>query len=155
MSTQQPETAAMDPSTKLSIHRTELALESSLMSADRTQMSVLTTSLSLIGFGFTIHKVFQEIGKAAGQTHAFGPPGRNFGLLLVTLGIGLLTAGLINRYLYTRGLIRRWQGLYGERLLLRAPPTHKISPNMVVSVLLLLGGLLVVLGIVLRSGPFG
>jgi hypothetical protein len=36
----------------------------------------------------------------------------------------------------------------------RLPAAHKTSPNMVVSVLLLLGGILVVLGIAARIGPF-
>jgi len=34
------------------------------MSADRTLMSVMRTSLSLIGFGFTIFQVFQKLYEA-------------------------------------------------------------------------------------------
>lgn len=35
------------------------------MSADRTLMSVIRTSLSLIGFGFTIYQVFQKAYQAS------------------------------------------------------------------------------------------
>lgn len=142
----------LDASTRLSVHRTDLTIETTIMSADRTQMAVLTSSLSLIGFGFTIYKFFQEVGK---DTHAaFGPPARNFGLLLVVLGIFLLLAGLLNRIRLVRAIEARRQTLYDEGLSL-LPPTQMVSPNMAVSVLLLIGGLLVVLGIVARTGPFG
>jgi len=143
----------LDANTRLAVHRTDLALENTLLGVDRTQMSVLRTSLSLIGFGFTIYKFFHEAGQDTARAGAFGPPARNFGLFLVVLGIVLLTAGLINRYLSVRALNRRRQSLFDEGLLWM-PPSHKTSPNMVVSTLLLIGGLAVVLGIVARIGPF-
>jgi putative membrane protein len=143
----------LDASTKLSIQRTELALESSLMTIDKMEMSVLTTSLSLIGFGFTIYKFFQEIGPKVTQPGGMGPPSRNFGLFLVILGILLLLAGLFNRYRDVRALKRRWSSLVAEGLVL-SPPVRTISPNMVVSILLALGGGLVVLGMAAHVGPF-
>lgn len=143
----------LDASTNLAIHRTDLAMENTLLGADRTQMSMLRTSLSLIGFGFTIYKFFQEIGKDGTRADAFGPPARNFGLFLVILGIVLLVAGMISRNRLVRAVNRRRQLLHDEGLS-RLPPVYARSPNMVVSVLLLLGGILVVLGIAARIGPF-
>lgn len=149
-----PPSAELDASTNLAIHRTELSLENTLMGADRTQMSVLRTSLSLIGFGFTIYKFFQEVGQDSARSYVFGPPARNFGLFLVILGIALLVTGLISRFRHVRAVNRRRRLLFDEGLL-RLPPTHETSPNMVISILLLLGGIMVVLGIAARIGPFG
>jgi inner membrane protein YidH len=142
------------PSVELSSHNTALALEQTSMSIDRTQMSVLRTSLSLIGFGFTIYKFFQEVGKSAGRENAFAPPARHLGLTLVILGVGLLVAGLANHYFMLRAVHRRRRLLYDEGLL-RSPPTYRTSPNMVASVLLLIAGSLVLLGLLARIGPFG
>jgi putative membrane protein len=144
----------LDAGTRLSVHRTELALEGALLSIDKAEMSVLTTSLSLIGFGFTIFKFFQEVGAKAGRPDVEGAAARNFGLYLLILGMFLLVAGLYNRFRNVRLLKRRWQILYDEGLIV-SPPMRTISPNMVVSILLVLGGALVILGIAAHVGPFG
>lgn len=155
MNTQTTEGVKLDPSTELASQRTALSLERTLMSADRTQMSVLRTSLSLIGFGFTIYKFFQEMGKSRGLAEALNHPARNLGFGLVTLGVVLLAAGLVNRYAVMRGLSQRRRALYEEGLLRTPSLAYQTSPNMVISVLLLVGGLLVLLGIIARIGPFG
>ncbi len=153
MSAEPPHRAKLDANTEMASQRTALSLQRTLMSADSTQMSVLRTSLSLIGFGFTIYKLLEEVGKNTGRT-ALAHPGRNLGVGLVLLGIGLLIGGLYDRYRTMRELGQRGQALYEEGLL-RTPFEPRTSPNMVASVLLLLGGLLVLLGIVARTGPFG
>jgi putative membrane protein len=148
------ELKGLDARTILANHRTGLAFENTLTSADRTQMSVLRTSLSLIGFGFTIFKFFQEIGKSQGRTEAFGPAARNLSIALVVLGLGLLITGICNRRSIMRSLADRRKVLY-EQGLLRTPPSYSTSPNMVASVLMITAGLLVLLGILTRIGPFG
>jgi len=153
MDIEAPQDLKMDAGTELSSQRTALSLERTGMSAERTQMSVLRTSLSLIGFGFTIYKFFQELGKEVGMAQSFGPPARNLGLTLVVLGVALLVAGLVNHYFQMRQLRRRRQTLYDARLL-RTPPAFRTSANVVVTALLLAAGLLVVLGIATRIGPF-
>ncbi len=153
MSTEAPEAPPLDPNTQMASHRTALSLQRTLMSADRTQMSVLRTSLSLIGFGFTIYKFFEEVEKNTGRT-ALNHPARNLGIGLVLLGLGLLIGGLYDRYRTMRELGQRRQELYDEGLL-KTPSERRTSPNMIASLLLLLGGLLVLLGIVARTGPFG
>ncbi|MBB4005650.1 DUF202 domain-containing protein [Aurantimonas endophytica] len=60
------------------------------MSADRILMSVIRTSLSLIGFGFTIFQLFQKLRDMCPLAHAEAP--RNFGICLVALGIAMLTS---------------------------------------------------------------
>jgi uncharacterized membrane protein YidH (DUF202 family) len=52
---------------------------------DRTLMSVIRTSLSLIGFGFTIFQVFQKMHDAQILKSSEAP--RHFGEVLVWLGI--------------------------------------------------------------------
>ncbi len=146
MSAEAPDRAKLDANTEMASQRTALSLQRTLMSADSTQMSVLRTSLSLIGFGFTIYKLLEEVGKNAGRA-ALAHPARNLGVGLVLLGIGLLIGGLYDRYRTMRELGQRGQALYHEGLL-RTPFEPRASPNMVASVLLLLGGLLVLLGIV-------
>ena len=153
VSTEAPGAARLDPNTEMASHRTALSLERTLMAADRTQMAMLRTSLSLIGFGFTIYKFFQELEKTTGKA-ALNQSATNLGIGLVMLGVGLLVGGLYNRYRTMHALARRRQALYDEGLL-RTPATYQTSPNMIVSVLLLLGGLLVLLGIIARTGPFG
>jgi putative membrane protein len=62
------------------------------LSVDRTLMSVIRTSLSLIGFGFTIYQIFQKAHEAQILKSSAAP--RNFGEAPVFLGIGMLVAGI-------------------------------------------------------------
>src|SRR5262245_19815382 len=81
-----------DLSLELSSHRTGMSFQRTRMSADRTLMSVIRTSLSLIGFGFTIYQVCHQLEQAQ-QLHGTAPA-RNFGLALVSLGVGMLVLGI-------------------------------------------------------------
>ncbi len=74
------------------------------MSADRTLMSVIRTSLSLIGFGFTIFQVFQKLYEAQVLKSANAP--RHFGEALVILGIGMLVLGIGYHVTFMLGLRR-------------------------------------------------
>src|SRR5262249_38559007 len=83
-----------DPSLELASRRTRLSFQRPPMSADRTLMSILRTSLSLIGFGFTIFQFFRFLRDSAGveeKVHA----ARNFGMALLGIGIFLLTLGIV------------------------------------------------------------
>lgn len=142
------------PSTELASNRTAMSIERTRMSADRTLMSVLRTSLSMISFGFTIFKFFHEVGKQMGIEQSMGTPARNFGLTLVVLGVGLLIAGLFNHWQTFVGLGERRDELHKERLL-KHEFKYRATPTGIVAMLLLLSGLLVILGIMARTGPFG
>ena len=56
-------------------------------------MSVIRTSLSLIGFGFTIFQVLREAPGGEGADAQRHAP-RNFGIALVVLGIVMLVVGI-------------------------------------------------------------
>jgi putative membrane protein len=122
------------------------------MSAERTLMSVIRTSLSLIGFGFTIYQVFEKLRDAGTITHARAP--LNFGLTLVALGTLMLVVGIVYHIQFMLGLrhernAMRADGLiYGES---HFPP----SVTLVTAVILLLVGLFVILSMLFQAGPFG
>jgi putative membrane protein len=62
------------------------------MSADRTLMSAIRTSLSLISFGFTIFQAFRSLPKEWAANVVPANAGRNFGLALVMLGAAVLVS---------------------------------------------------------------
>jgi uncharacterized membrane protein YidH (DUF202 family) len=111
------------------------------MSADRTLMSVIRTSLSLISFGFTIFQFFQKMRDAGTITHAAAP--RNFGTMLVLLGIVMLVVGII----YERTAMREAGLIYAES---RFPP----SMTLIAALLLLLIGIFAIISMVFQIGPF-
>ena len=81
----------LNPQTKLSIERTCLAHE-------RTLMAWVRTATSLISFGFTIYKFFQYLreSKTATPQGLIGP--REFALMMITIGIvALILATIAHR----------------------------------------------------------
>jgi putative membrane protein len=78
----------LTPQTKLSIERTFLAHE-------RTLMAWVRTSTSLISFGFTIYKFFQYLrhSQQAAPGGLVGP--REFALMMITIGIVALVLATV------------------------------------------------------------
>ena len=71
----------LDNSTKLAYDRTRLAYE-------RTLMAWVRTGTSLITFGFTIYKFFEEFHKAEQVAETGGPIGaREFGIIMISIGV--------------------------------------------------------------------
>jgi putative membrane protein len=71
----------LDPSTKLAYDRTRLAYE-------RTLMAWVRTGTSLITFGFTIYKFFDEFHKAGQVSQPGGLIGaREFGIIMISIGL--------------------------------------------------------------------
>ena len=90
------------------------------MSADRTLMSVVRTSLSLIGFGFTNYQFFPRMQQAEvlrGGTHA----ARSFGLALILLGVGMLALGILYHVEFVRELPKSATGKVLKRVLRSRP----------------------------------
>lgn len=142
-----------DASTELAANRTAMSFDRTALSNDRTLMSVVRTALSLIGFGFTIFQFFHKLSEQ------FLPEGlppqapRRFGLTLIVLGVVILTFGIYNHAHATWERRRRRQALF-EAQLIHHPEIKRPNSAMIVAVLLLVVGLLAMLRVGLRAGPF-
>lgn len=145
--------ARLDASTELAAHRTGMSLHRTRMSADRTLMSVMRTALSLIGFGFTIFQFFLRLRSSNVLASASQAP-RRFGLALVFLGVGMLVLGLAYHFQFMYGL-RAERRLLVDRGLVPATTRFPVSLQAIIAFLLLLVGLLAVVSMALKVGPFG
>jgi len=146
---------AHDPSIELSSRRTGMSFQRTRMSADRTLMSVIRTSLSLIGFGFTIFQFFRYLRESTPAAHVVAEAAaRNFGLVLVCLGVGMLVLGIWYHLQFMLGL-RVERALLIEQQLIHGESRFPVSLTLIVAVLLLAIGLLAIISMVFRTGPFG
>ncbi len=108
-------------------------------------MAWMRTSVSLIGFGFTIFKFFQFLRGSETvpdkliNLPAQGP--RNFGVMLIALGIFLLATATVQHFVALRKL-KRESGL-----------KFPVSLTLVSSILFLFIGLLAMLNVLFRIGP--
>lgn len=86
--------------TDLSDERTNLSYERTALSYERTLMSWVRTATSLISFGFTIYKFFEEV--KVGHSQKFFTP-RRVGMVMIAFGfIGLLVAQIQHVRAYAR-----------------------------------------------------
>jgi putative membrane protein len=79
----------MEPATHAPDQNTMLAMKRNLLAGERTLMAWIRTSISMIGFGFTLAKLFQAL--ADKNILIKGPAGRTWsaegvGMSLITLG---------------------------------------------------------------------
>ena len=148
-------TSASNPdriSVELSSRRTGMSFQRTRMSADRTLMSVIRTSLSLIGFGFTIFQFFQKLRE--GNVLSSAAPARNFGLALVSLGIGMLVLGIAYHLQLMLGLRAERNKMTQDGLVhgeSRFPP----SLTLITALVLLMIGVAAMVSMVFQVGPFG
>ena len=126
-------------SEQLAKERTDLAATRTSLAAERTLMAWIRTALGMISFGFTIYKFLHGLEEANAVHFRHQAGGRNLGVFLAALGTGSLIAGTVQyvQTMHTIGGPRRGLGL-----------TFYISG----AVILL--GLLVLVGILMRLGPF-
>jgi len=80
---------------------TRLALQRSFLSTERTLMAWIRTSISMIGFGFTLAKLFQSL--ASSNVLVRGPAGRvwtaeGVGMLLISLGTFALVIAVFDHH---------------------------------------------------------
>jgi putative membrane protein len=78
---------------------TQLALQRSFLATERTLMAWIRTSISMIGFGFTLAKLFQSL--AWSNVLIRGPAGNVWtaegaGLLLISLGTFALVVAIFD-----------------------------------------------------------
>jgi putative membrane protein len=140
------------PALELASNQAALAFERTLMSADRTLMGAIQTSLALIGFGFAMVLFFHQVSSQIGVN--LRTPARNFGIFLVSSGIALITIGLIDHRRHLAGLRTLSSELQRKNLLVQGM-TPRRSYTAILALLLLMAGLLVIMGILVRIGPFG
>jgi putative membrane protein len=62
-----------------------LAMERTVLAYERTLMAWVRTAVSMISFGFTIYKFFEEITRAADSSNRIFSP-RLVGLLMISFG---------------------------------------------------------------------
>ena len=138
----------------LSSRRTRLSFQRTRMSADRTLMSVVRTALSLIGFGVTIYQFFRYLRQSAGAADSVmrEEAARNFSVTLVTVGVLMLVLGIAGHVRFMLELRADHAQLVEAHLI--PDDWFPYSVTLAIAVLLLLIGLLAILGMVLRAGPF-
>ena len=138
--------------TELVSRQTGMSLQRSQLSADRTLMSSIRTALSLISFGFIIDQLFIRLG-AANVVTSGEHAARNFGAALLSLGIAMLLLGIASHVRVTLGL----RGLRDELTadgLIHVQSSYPISATLVAAALLLLVGVVAIISMVLSVGPF-
>jgi putative membrane protein len=140
------------PALELASCQASLAFERTLISVDQYLMGAIRTSLALITFGFALFLFFHQVSGEVGVN--LRVPARNFGLSLVAIGMGLIVVGLLGHRKQLSELRAKMNDLYCKKLLRDGTPERR-SPVAVVALLLLLAGLMVMLGILVRIGPFG
>lgn len=145
----QHRTALSDHRTEMSMRRTGMSFQRTRMSADRTLMSEIRTSLSLIGFGFTLYQAFQKLVEAGVIRQTYAP--RNFGMVLIILGILLLIGGII-RQLRFIGELRGIRHLMMEKGLVHAETRFPVSLSLIVAIALTFLGVAALAGIVFDIG---
>jgi putative membrane protein len=138
-------------SVELSCRRTGMSFQRTRMAADSTLMAAIRTSLSLIGFGFTIFQLFEKLyeAKLLQRPQAL----RNFGIALVLLGIAMLVLGIAYHVAFMLALRRERQRMKDDGLL-HGEGTFPVSNTLVVAVVLLLVGLGAIASMVFNVGPF-
>jgi putative membrane protein len=134
--------------------RTALAFQRNRLAADRTLMAIIRTSLSMIGFGFTIYTFTTNFIKRDGGLGLIPQQApTRFALTLIFLGVLLLTLGIVNHYQYMRSMRDQRDGFIADGLL-PLKEMFPVSLALVTAFLLALVGLLAALSIILRAGPF-
>ncbi len=116
-------------------------IESLLLESDRTLMQVVNTSLTLIGFGFTINEIFGNAASRGGDILHADLVGRLLGLALLTLGLLLLALGIRGHANMQRQLTGRPEGLFDSLRPGRSRQYHYSSVFLVAALLLAVGAL--------------
>jgi putative membrane protein len=123
-------------SNELAAERTDLALVRTGLAQERTLMAWVRTATSLIGFGFTIYKIFQGLDDTSpDRPRLFGP--RELGLSLTALGTVALALAM-------------WQHRQAleELRALGAHPRRSVA--LIVAAFIVLIGLLVFFAVLIR-----
>lgn len=140
------------PAFELASRQASLAFERTLVSIDQALLSTIRASLSLIGFGFAMFLFLNQMSGEFGVS--LRVPARNFGLSLVVMGVALVSIGLVDHHRRFTALRAQMEDLH-RRKLLKEPCPRRRAAVAIMGLMLLLSGLLVILGVAVRIGPFG
>jgi putative membrane protein len=135
--------------------RTGLALERTRMSSDRTLMAIMRTALSMIGFGIAMFEFVDYLRNQLGLRDAlYQAAGRNVGIGLTALGIGVLALGFVSHFVFLRRLAAQRSGLQGRGLV---PAALDLPGSLILTLafLLLVGGIAAILRMAWRVGLLG
>lgn len=133
-----PARSASSPEADEQARQERRELDRSLMDAERVMMQTLQTSLSLIGFGFTINEVFNS-GAIRGLGSGAPTSARLMGETLLVLGIMLLSFGILNQFRIRQRLL---QGIQRKVIIGAAPGLRfRDAPSFMISAILLVVGL--------------
>lgn len=113
-----------------------LAVERTLFAADRTLLAWVRTSMSMIGFGFTIYKVLEYIYQEGATRIIREQTPRNIGLFMILTGTVPLLLMMIQ---YTRTLKQMGRGKH-----------IFLNPNLLTAGVIFLLGLLLMTAISLN-----
>ncbi len=129
-----------------------MAFQRTRLAEDRTLMAVIRTSLSLIGFGFTIFEFFQSLREQDFISKATAP--RRFGMSLVGLGVLMLILGIAYHVRFMHCLRRLRRSMRDEQLI-HGETDFPVSLTLIIALLLLAIGLFAIVSMGFQVGPFG
>ena len=120
--------------------KTDLAVTRTIMAADRSLMAWIRTGLALISFGFTIYKFLdysreQFLGSGVISHSASSP--KIIGLFLIGLGVISLLMGIMENEVTIRKLRKNYVFI-------------QTRYSLIMSIILMIFGVLLFLGVVLR-----
>jgi putative membrane protein len=116
---------------------TDLACERTMLAHERTLMAWVRTAISMISFGFTIYKVFEEFSRQEGRHSGLFTP-RLVGMTMI--GFGLLA--LLLAQLQHQIALKKIRKIY---------PAMQKSISSIIGVLVLMFGLALFLGALFRQ----
>jgi len=123
--------------TNMTLSNNDLAFERTMLAHERTLMAWIRTSVSMISFGFTIYKFFQELSKTPeGQQQLFTP--RIVGMVMIIFGLLSLLLAQIQHQIAVRKLKQYY-------------PATQRSVSSVLSILVLMFGLALFLGALFKQ----
>lgn len=120
----------------------EAAREREVREVERTMISIVQTSISMIGFGFTIHAFLGNVEAKGMVTVDLDLVARRIGLALVSLGLINLAWGVWNQVAHLAVIRRRYPSIQRG---------YRATPTVFVASLLLVIGLGAFLSMVARA----
>src|SRR5262245_7893221 len=95
---------------KPTLSNTDLAYERTALAESRTLMAWIRTAISMISFGFTIYKFFNEMNQNPISSHRLFTP-RRVGMVMIGFGLLALLWGLMEHNELMKKLKKSYAGV--------------------------------------------